>query len=724
SAKAEAESGRQTAQRLAQAQENAAQELGRMTEALTTSEAFLHSVVESLPVEIHRKDREGRFTFVNQSFCRGRGRLREEVLGKTDFDLFPPELAMKYREDDKALMRSAQAFETEENQTNAAGDIIWVHVIKIAILDGRGQAVGTQGIHWDVTAVRQAAATLKSAVEAAEAAARSKSEFLANMSHEIRTPMNGVMGMTGLLLDSNLDPPQREFAETIRTCADSLLTIINDILDFSKIEAGKLTFELLDFDLLEAIEGTLDMLAPRAHEKGIELASAIPSYMPTRLRGDPGRLRQILTNLIGNGIKFTSTGEVIVRVSLERETESHAFLRFRVEDTGIGIPPEAQARLFQAFSQADGSTTRKYGGTGLGLAISRQLVIMMGGEIGVESQPGHGSTFWFTACLEKQAGDAQPPNRHRPDLFDLQVLVVDDNATNRQILSHQLFACGMQSDGAAGGDEALVVLRAAAAGGKPYDLVLLDVQMPGMDGWMLTRAIKADQAIAGARLIILTSLSQSLTTAELTEIGIDAYVCKPVKQSRLFDCMLGVMGAVAAEHALIESAVPMVSETAPPLEKVRILLAEDNSINQKVALGQLRKLGYTANVAANGLEVLEALRLMAYDIILMDGQMPEMDGYEATRAIRKQEQSPDSRCAWNPPIYIIAMTANAMQGDRETCMAAGMDDYLSKPVKLPELQTALKRWKMLPHAEAQQAATEDYDGAGRNGTLAASPAKE
>ncbi|HEY0791402.1 MAG TPA: response regulator, partial [Chthoniobacterales bacterium] len=475
-----------------------------------------------------------------------------------------------------------------------------------------------------------------------------------------------------------------------------------------KIEAGKLTFEVLDFDLIDTVEGTLDPLAERAQARGIELASAFSSDVPSRLCGDPGRLRQILTNLIGNAIKFTAKGEVVVRVSKESETKTHAKVRFEVQDSGIGISAETQGRLFQAFSQADGSTTRRYGGTGLGLVIAKQLVAIMEGEIGVTSEPGIGSTFWFTAQLDKQAGETRTPEPCLRDLVGLRVLAVDDNAVNCQILLHQLGVWKMRASSAGNGAEALKMLRAAAAEGEPYRLTLLDVQMPEMDGWTLARAIRADPALTNAtRLIILTSLGQASTAAELKEAGIEAYLVKPVKQSRLLDCLLGVMGKAKAEaeNAGTPLAPLALASPDPSFEKVRILLAEDNIINQKVALGQLRKLGYRAEAVANGLEVIEALEHIPYDVILMDCQMPEMDGYETTRAIRRREQGTDSPCPWQLPVHIIAMTANAMQGDRERCLAAGMDDYVSKPVGAVELQAALTNERIRQRSPAESVRT-------------------
>ncbi|RYD73055.1 MAG: response regulator, partial [Verrucomicrobiaceae bacterium] len=482
-----------------------------------------------------------------------------------------------------------------------------------------------------------------------------------------------------------LTPEQRADAETIRTSAESLLTIINDILDFSKIEAGKLVFERLDFDLQETLESTLDILAASAQAKGLELVGFLDNHTPRKLRGDPARLRQILVNLIANAVKFTERGEVVVRVARDLETESHVVLRMEIRDTGIGIAPAKQERLFKAFTQVDGSTTRKYGGTGLGLAISKQLVELMHGEIHVQSEPGKGSTFWFTAQLEKQLLQTDVTPQPPSSIADLRLLIVDDNATNRKILRHQAEGWKMRNDGdVASGSEALEALRNAVAMSDPFAIALLDMQMPEMDGLTLARLIKADPSIAETKLVMLTSMGQHLDEATLKRYGLEAYLVKPVKSARLFDVLSNVAAGVPP-RVTARQIVDLPSPRPLPA-KTRILLAEDSSVNQMVALRQLRTLGYAADAVENGIEVLRALERNSYDIILMDCQMPELDGYEATHRIREKKL----------PVHIIAMTAHAMEGDRQKCLDAGMNDYVSKPVRIADLKEVLARW----HAES------------------------
>ena len=533
----------------------------------------------------------------------------------------------------------------------------------------------------DVTEQRRIAEELRLAREAAVAASRAKGDFLANMSHEIRTPMNAVIGMAELLLDTPLGPGQREYVVTLKDAAESLLGLINDVLDFSKIEAGRFDLNPAEFDLREALGDTLRTLGLRAHQKGLELAGRIAPDVPDRLVGDAPRLRQVLVNLVGNAIKFTERGEVVVQVEKQAEEAGEVALGFLVADTGIGIPPDKQEMIFEAFAQADGSTTREYGGTGLGLSISAQLVGLMGGRITVESEPGRGSRFRFSARFGKAPARARTADRLPAQLRGLRVLVVDDNATNRRILEEVLTQWRMRPTAVASAGAALEAMEAAQRAGQPYPLVLLDASMPEVDGFDLAAKIQQSPRLAGASIMMLSSGARPGDRARCFELGISAYLTKPVKQSDLMDTIVGVLGSRLSGG----KKRPRAGAERPPKDarRLRVLVAEDNAVNQQVAVGMLERAGHEATVAANGREVLALLEKGVFDLVLMDVQMPEMDGLEATAAIRDRERATGGH------LPIVALTAHAMKGDAERCLEAGMDAYLAKPLQPRELAAAL-----------------------------------
>ncbi len=914
----------------------------RRTEmALREHEAFYEALVESLPQNIFRKDLNGRFTFVNKRFCAVLGKTRGEILGRTDFDFFPRELAAKYQADDRRLLQTGEFFETTEENATPDGERHYVHVIKTPILDPNGERIGIQGIFWDVTlerrtqddlaherdllralleyapdiiyfkdansrilrasrafarkagvaepaflvgktdhdlflkehadlaladereiirtalpidgktekemwpdgrenwvltsklplrdtrgnvigtfgisrditelkaaqekleraeenyrsivqnavdgifqttpdghylsanpalariygfetveelmakrtdiahqvyvdprrreefraslqehdqlgdfesevfrkdgskiwisenarAVRDSAGQLlfyegtvaditerkrserelQQARDAALASARARSQFLANTSHEIRTPMNAIIGMTRLLLDTALTAEQRDYAETVGSSAEALLTILNDILDFSRIESGKLEFETAEFDLREMVEDTAELLAERAFAKGIEFAAWIDHRLPAVVRGDAGRVRQVLTNLLGNAVKFTTTGEVTLRVEqVAGDDGATARVRFAVRDTGIGIAEAAQDKVFEAFTQADGSTTRRFGGTGLGLAISRQLVGRMGGELGLQSTPGRGSTFWFVVPLGRVSGPPPQPGLDGPPA---RVLAVEDHPAARETIEHELEGTRFHVECVGTAAAALDRMREAAAAGVPFDAALVDLQLPDMDALTLSHEIHVSPGLERAKLVVVAPLGQRLDPGLLRTVGVSAHLVKPVKRARLLETLSAVIRGEDSE-ARTRTASAM-SPGAGAWSGIRLLLAEDNVVNQKVALALLRKINLTADVVTNGRLVIEAVSRRPYDLILMDCQMPELDGYETTRRLRREEA--DGTYGRRTPHYVVALTANAMAGDREKCLASGMDDFLTKPIEVGALESALRR---------------------------------
>jgi two-component system sensor histidine kinase/response regulator len=651
---------------------------------------------------------EGRLGYVSEATCRALGYTREELLQMTIFDVDPTAPSPWSGHWQELKRQGSLTFETTHR--TKGGKLLPVEVTANYVeFDGQEYDFGFTR---DISERKRAEEELRRAKEAAEAANRelehaversnqaaleaqaaneAKSFFLANMSHEIRTPMNGVCGMTDLLLETDLTDEQRDYAQTVRSSAEALLTVIGDILDFSKIEAGKLEMESIDFDLRTTLEDLTTLLAFRANESGVELTTLVEPDVPQVLRGDPGRLRQVLTNLAGNAIKFTEQGQINITVSVAARDEHSLTLKFMIRDTGIGIPTDLLDHLFQPFTQADVSTTRKYGGTGLGLSIAKALVEMMGGSIGAESKVGEGSTFWFTTALSTGTAEAAEfVSWEAADISGVRILAVDDNETNRRVLAGMLESWGCGHVEVASGAQALQVLQAAVEENDPFRVAILDMHMPEMDGEMLGRSIKSDPALQETALVMMTSGGVRGDAGRAAEVGFAAYLVKPVRQSQLYDCLAGVLRSGTHERDSGAAALPLITRhtlAERARRRARILLAEDNPINQKVAVKTLEKLGFAADVVSNGREAVSALRSAHYDLVLMDVQMPEMDGMEATRLIRR----PGSGVV-DTHTTIVALTAHAMAGDRQKCLDAGMDDYLSKPIKSAELLEVLERW--------------------------------
>ena len=774
--------------------------------ALREKEAVYKSLVEGLPLNVFRKDLAGRFVDANQRFCDTLGKPKGEILGKTDFDFFPPEQCYKYRRDDEKVVQGGETLEDIEAYFKPGGGKLYVQVLKAPVRDAKGTVVGVQGMFWDVTeriradeaarqsdarfrklvqssligvfvarldgrvldandeflhmvgytredlssgllrwdtltppahksnddkALAQLRATgtclpwekeylhkdggrvpvlvgvtmlegsetecicsvvdisrqkhteqeLKSAKEAADSASQAKSQFLANMSHEVRTPMNAIIGMTELVLNTPLAPKQAEYLKMVLQSGESLLAVINDVLDFSKVESGHVELEHLPFSLRDCVGDAVKSLALRAHDKKLELALDVDAAVPDWLEGDPGRLRQVIINLASNAIKFTPQGEVVVDVAVKSQLNGSVELLFCVADTGIGIPPDKLESVFEAFEQADTSTTRHYGGTGLGLAIVRRYAELMEGRAWAESQVGLGSKFYFTARLALCR--QQPPDRTMPKrgaLRGTRALIVDDNATNRRIVEEVLTNWELLPTACGSVREALELLRTGFRQGRPFELLLSDVHMPGEDGFALIEQVRRDPSLADLTVILLTSSDQGEEAIRSEQLRVAERLTKPIKQSELFDAIVAALGISPPEPALGETPPEM-----SPSRPLRILLAEDSVVNQRLACGLLERHGHRLTVANNGREACDELAKSQFDVVLMDVQMPELDGLEATRLIRQREQQ-----AGGQHVPIIAMTAHALKGDRERCLEAGMDEYVSKPVRERQLLAAMQ----------------------------------
>jgi two-component system sensor histidine kinase/response regulator len=645
--------------------------------ALRQSEEVFRTLCAAAPVGVFRSDEHGVGNYCNERLFEIHGLTREQVFGPDASVGIHPDDVERVLANRRVNLERGERFFDQYRYVRPSGEVVWVSVHGGPIRGQDGRISGFVGVIEDITAVREVHEQMREAKEAADAASRAKSEFLANMSHEIRTPMNGIIGMTELALDTELEPSQREYLNAVKYSADSLLTVINDILDFSKIEVGKLSLDPIDFNLRDHLGQAMKILAARAHEKGLELACFVPPDLPDFVAGDPVRLRQVILNLTGNAIKFTEKGEVVLRVEMESRDAEAMSLRFSVSDTGIGIPREKQGLIFEPFAQADTSTTRRYGGTGLGLSISSRLISMMNGRIWLESEPGRGTTFHFTARFGTAVAPVNSGSADPAILENVRALIVDDNATNRQILEKTLAYWRMNPTSASGAEAGLELLKSARAGGAPFGLLVLDCHMPDVDGFMMVEQLHKLPELRDLVIVMLTSGGQRGDAQRCKELGIAAYLIKPVMQSDLLEALTRVLGArsetaqpaqLVTRHTLREARVPL-----------RVLLAEDNIVNQRLAVRLLEKEGHSVVVAGDGVKALEALERTQFDLILMDVQMPVMDGVETTAAIREREQRSGVH------IPIVAMTAHAMAGDRQRFLSLGMDGYVSKPIHTRDL---------------------------------------
>lgn len=663
---------------------------------LQASEERYRTIIESMEEGYYEMDPAGSFTFINDAFAKILRCSKEEILGGNFRHFFNGRTAELFQDEFNLVYETgkfSRKYDIELHRYN--GEPCMVEISISTIKNMQGKPTGFRGIMYDVTELRRAEDLVRQK-KAAEEANRAKSEFLANMSHEIRTPLNGIIGMTELAMDTKLDDNQANILTTISSEANALLEIINDILDFSKIEAGMLELEEIPFDLSIVVDNVANSIAHSAQKKGLEFITFLSPDIQQRLVGDPVRVRQILINLLGNAVKFTHEGEIYLKIESRGETENTLNVRFSVKDTGVGIPENIQSKIFDSFTQADGSTTRKYGGTGLGTAISKQLVELMGGEIGLESEVGKGSTFWFLVEFPKQTGPKTLMANGEVDLTDKKVLVVDDNANNRYILMEYLISWGCRPFEAKGGDDAIRIINETLNRSETFDLILTDFQMPDMSGFELAEKVRADRSLLkNVPIILLTSAGRLGDGQRCKDIGIEGYLNKPVRRNELHKAIISVL-SLSAENLVEASKLVTRHSIAEDFGKeIHILLVEDYPTNQQVALKHLRSEGYTVDLAENGKQAVEAFRLKPYDIILMDIQMPIMDGFEATREIRRIEKihrNRQGRKAEAGRTPVIAMTAHAFKGDREKTAEEGMDDYIAKPLRKKELLNIVGKW--------------------------------